>query len=177
MTSQPATPTSTVIASGDYAFYTSLVWAKLNTIRPGPARPERRADGPFARAPGPGTSAQDGRMGRGRGAGGSEGSLWSADPVVSGSIPWEAIGRFIFALAALGTGWDFHRSTLVPRWYGAWSETGRPCGPTNRPTNRPGQVKHCSTFRPYARPDGRYGCDQVLFASVAYNLHHLQKYL
>ena len=65
MTSQPATPTSTVIASGDYAFYTSLVWAKLNTIRPGPTRPERRADGPCARAPGPGTCAQDGRMGRG----------------------------------------------------------------------------------------------------------------
>ena len=104
MTSQPATPTSTVIASGDYAFYTSLVWAKLNTIRPGPARPERRADGPCARAPGPGTSAQDGWMGRCRGAGGSEDSFWYADPVVSGSIPWEAIGRFIFALAALGTG-------------------------------------------------------------------------
>ena len=104
MTSQPATPTSTVIASGDYAFYTSLVWAKLNTIRPGPGRPERRTDGPCARAPGPGTCAQDGRMGRGRGAGGSEDSFWSADPVVSGSIPWEAIGRFIFALAALGTG-------------------------------------------------------------------------
>ena len=33
MTSQPATPTSTVIASGDYAFYTSLVWAKLNGDR------------------------------------------------------------------------------------------------------------------------------------------------
>ena len=46
---QPATPRSTVIASGDYAFYTSLVWAKLNTIRPGPARPERRADGPSQR--------------------------------------------------------------------------------------------------------------------------------
>ena len=59
MTSQPAIPTSTVSASGDYAFYTALVWAKLNTTRPGPARPERRADGPCARAPGPGTSAQD----------------------------------------------------------------------------------------------------------------------
>ena len=104
MTSQPATQTSTVIASGDNAFYTSLVWAKLNTIRPGPACPERRADGLCARAPGPGTCAQDGRMDRDRGAGGSEDSFWSADPVVSGSIPWETIGRFIFALAALGTG-------------------------------------------------------------------------
>ena len=59
---------------------------------------------PELRAPGPGTYAQDGRMGRDRGAGGSEDSFWSADPVVSGSIPWEAIGRFIFVLAALGTG-------------------------------------------------------------------------
>ena len=38
--------------------------------------------------------------------------------MLPGSIPWEAgwwaIGRFTFALAALGAVWEFHRSTLVP---------------------------------------------------------------
>ena len=59
---------------------------------------------------------------------GSSSVYWYSGPGFDslGSRMVDNNGRFTFALAALGTGWEFHRSTLVLRGCGAWFTTNQP---------------------------------------------------